>query len=488
MRTFESGSSERVLAIDLGSSAVKAAVVDADGVVGDVAAAPIATTHPGSGRVEQDAVEWWTSTLTAVRTLPAAELASVTSIAVTGQMQDLLCLDADGEPLRPVLLYSDTRAAAEHDALVADFGDAWAAAVGAPPDATSVLSKWAWLVAHEPDVAARTDRVVLGGGAEALRRLTGAVVSDHATAATTGLYDLRARSWWLPAVDRLGSRLPELDDHEPRPILRRVADDLGVSPDAVVVLAPGDAVAATVGVIGTEVGHSYASLGTSGWVAASTASAATETGLIVLPGLHSEHWIAVGPVLALGSVLDWARTELLGGIAVDEFEALAVAGNGAAAGIVAVPHLSGTRDDPSARAAIVGLGASTTRADIASALLEGTGQTLRQVWERLVETGHDHGGPVAVCGGGTQSDAWCQTIADVLGRDVERTNDEHASLLGAAIVAGLDLALERDGAVLRPRTERTTMHRSVGELFNRVDSALRPVSRSLLELVATHSP
>jgi xylulokinase len=480
--------SERVLAIDLGSSAVKAAIVDGRGVIGDVAAAPIATSHPGPGRVEQHAGDWWTSTLTAVGSLAADERAAVSTVAVTGQMQDLLCLDADGEPLRPVVLYSDTRAAAEHDALVAGFGDEWAAAVGAPPDATSVLSKWAWLEAHEPDLVARTARVVVGGGAEAVRRLTGVVVSDHATAATTGLYELRERRWWHPAIARLGSRLPELDAHEPRPIRPEAADELGLSADAVVVLAPGDAVAATVGVIGAEVGRSYASLGTSGWVAASTSAPATETGLIVLPGLHADHWIAVGPVLALGSVIDWARTELLGGVGVAEFEALAATGNGAAAGIVAVPHLSGTRDDPTARAAIVGLSASTARADIASALLEGTAQTLRQISERLVATGHDHGGPVALCGGGALSDAWCQTIADVLGREIERTSDEHASLLGAAIVAGLDLTLGGGGAVIRPRPERSEAHRALADVFNRVDSALRPVSRSLLELVATHSP
>jgi xylulokinase len=189
----------RIAVLDVGTTAVKAAVVDADGRVLAGAEAPLATSTPGPGRVEQRPGDWQAAALDVAAVWRDTE---VDALAVTGQMQTLVLAGDDS-----ALLYSDQRAAAEHAALTAELGPAWAHAVGAVPDATNLAAKWAWLLAHEPARADRAEAVLLGAPGELVRRFTGEVVVDPTTAATTGLLDVGTGRWWAPVL--VAARLPE---------------------------------------------------------------------------------------------------------------------------------------------------------------------------------------------------------------------------------------------------------------------------------------
>jgi xylulokinase len=471
-----------VLAIDVGSSAAKAGVVEPDGTVVEVASSPIRTDTPLDRWVEQDAEQWWTAALAAVDALDPAQRARVAAVAVTGQMQDLVCVGADGAPLRPVILYSDTRAAELQDELVDEL-PGWGVAVGATPDATSVVGKWRWLVRHEPDTAAATMAVTFGAGAEVERRLTGRTLCDRTTAATTGVYDLATGSWWAPAVAADRMPVPELDDGGSRGLSVEMAERLGVPAGTVVVLAPGDAVATTLGIVGLQVDAPYASLGTSGWVAAAAPSRPHAPGLILLPGLGADHWVIAGPLLAGGVVADWAREQLLGGIDVAEFDRLASGTCAAGAGVLAFPHLDGIRvptPDATASAALVGLTRRTDRRVIAAAVVEGVAHALRQIADLVGAPDR----PLRVCGGVTDSDVWCTTIADVTGRVVERTDDTHASLRGAAIAAGLASITPPSTATFHPDPVRHALHRRLAATVDSLGDALRPISATLARVRA----
>ena len=163
----------RTLAIDVGTSSVKAAVILDGAVVASVDHAyPLATPHPGW--VEQHPDDWWDGTVATIMQLSREEdPASLDALAVTGQMQDLICLDAEGRPLRPAILYSDSRAVVEHDELVARFGDRWGEVVGSAPDASNVAAKWCWLQRHEPNTVAACAMALFGGHSLVVHRLTG---------------------------------------------------------------------------------------------------------------------------------------------------------------------------------------------------------------------------------------------------------------------------------------------------------------------------
>lgn len=449
----------KLLAIDVGTTAVKVAVVGDDGVATVVEErVDVSTPHPGW--VEQDTEQWWSATVQAIRRLSVDGVAAIT---VTGQMQDLVPIDGD-RVLRPAILYSDQRATAEHGELIDSFGDEWARRAMAAPDATNVAAKWNWLRNHEPDVATRTSRVLLGGAGLVTWRLTGRATSDLTTAATTGLLDVGARTWWSTLVDSIELPVPELTSGHVGPIDARVAASLGLTADIPVHHASGDAVSTSIGVVGDHVDTPYAYLGTSGWVGTLRNRAEPRPGLIVLPA--GERWLSVAPILAAGSAVEWARTVLA--VDVTGFDRLAGEVCAAMEGVVFVPHLDGVRlpsPDPHASGAFVGLRRSTSRAVLAAAVYEGVARSLAELADVVLG---GHRGEMRVCGGGSRSDVWCQTIADVIGQTVVRVADEHASLRGAAsealgVITGRKLPPAPTLARFEPRPDRVEAHRHLTE-------------------------
>src|SRR4051812_5384345 len=184
-----------VAVLDVGTTAVKAALVDAGGTVLRGASARVATSTPAPGHVEQDPQAWHAA---AVRASAVFAGETVAVLAVTGQMQTTVLVDAAGAPAGPAMLYSDQRAPEQHERLTAALGSAWAGAVGAAPDATNVAAKWAWLRRHEPARADAAGTVLLGAHSWLVQQLTGVAGCDPTTAATTGLFDLSAGTWWQP--------------------------------------------------------------------------------------------------------------------------------------------------------------------------------------------------------------------------------------------------------------------------------------------------
>ncbi|MEU3478173.1 FGGY family carbohydrate kinase [Streptomyces sp. NPDC033754] len=201
-----------VIGVDSSTQSTKAVAVDAGtGELLAVGRAPHTVTGTGGAR-ESDPDEWWTALVTAVRAavrgagVPAG---SVTGIAVAGQQHGLVTLGPDGRPLRPALLWNDTRSAPQAAALAADLGgpESWLERTGSVPVASMTAAKWQWLREHEPAHAAATTGVRLPHD-YLTERLTGHAVTDPGDASGTCWYGSGAADGTAGADGSPGAQEP----------------------------------------------------------------------------------------------------------------------------------------------------------------------------------------------------------------------------------------------------------------------------------------
>lgn len=441
---------ETILAIDIGTTGAKAALVSRDGAV---RAAALATypTHTAAGNVvEQNPQDWWEATCRAVQELWAqtGEKGTIAAVILSGQMQDTILL-GDEDVVGPALLYSDSRAQAEAAAIEQYIGASELTDItGNAQGASSVLAKWRWLATHDPARLAATRTILLGSHDYVVWRLCGVRSADPTTAATTGLLDWRARTWAHALLERLGldaDLLPAL--HPSGSQIGVVGADaaatIGLPAGTPVLQGVGDLGATTVGVGAAEPGAIYAYLGTSGWIAASqdVAVPMPERGVFTICHPQPELWIQVAPVLTAGGNLEWLR----GALATPEgaqpeyaqLNALAAQARPGSGGVIYLPYLNGERSpfsDPNARAGFLGISGATTQADLVRSVMEGTAFAYRSLREAL---GIEARSPLVLAGGGGKSPVWTQILADVLGQPVQvAAAPGDAPARGAAVIAG----------------------------------------------------
>lgn len=489
------------LVLDVGTSAVKAAVLTPDGTVRAQAAAEIATRTAEGGVMEQDASAWWEATRSAVAGLSgAADLSGVGRVALTGQMQDLTLADADGRPLRPTILYGDTRAVREAAEVNAAVGAARLRDLsGNEPDAGGLLAKLAWLRRHEPGTWANTERIFLGASDAVAFRLTGRAACDTTTASTTSLMALEARAP-LPneVFEALGmagvpARLPRLvaGGTAVGPLTPAAADALGVPAGIAVHVGPGDAGATTVGAGSGEPGPASGYVGTSGWVAFSAAARGDpDAGVFTLAHPAPGRTIQVAPLLTAGGNLAWARAALGAGA---DYEALIDEALDRPPGrTLYLPYLQGERApfrDPDARGAFIGLELGTTHLDMVRAVLEGVAFAYRHALRALRPGSDEALEGLALSGGGTRSAAWCQLFATVLGAPV-RVMDEpgavgvRGALRCAQVAAGdaPDYRVRLRVRTFEPDPAARAHYDALFEQFLQVYVGLRPTFQGLAQV------
>lgn len=428
------------LALDIGTTGTKAALLDEAGAVLRSAYRSYPTHTAEGGIVEQDVRDWWTAAAEAVRELEASK---ADAIAITGQMQNVILLGADREPVRPVILYSDSRAHAEAAAVQAAVGqDTLRRLTGNDQEAGSLIAKLRWLLAHEPESLDRATTLLLGAADAVVYRLTGVAACDSTTASTTGLMQLDGRSWLgdedlrrcgLTGTDRLFASLRP-GGSEIGVVRPEAAAEWQVRAGIPVYLGPGDAGAATLGAGSGLPGYPYAYIGTSGWVAFTSEQAGRpETGVFTLAHPQAGQFICVAPLLTAAGNFDWARTLFQ---AESHAAMIDVALAQPPSRLLYLPYLNGERSpfsDPFARGAFIGLEARHTQPDLARAVLEGVAFAYRHALDSLISAPVTH---LVLTGGGTRSPGWCQMIADITGVEVSIAPDAaHVGLRGAVLAA-----------------------------------------------------
>ena len=433
------------LALDIGTTGTKAALMNDDGTLLRSETRTYPTHHGADGVVEQNASDWWDAIKSACLALNVADgTYAVTHIAITGQMQDVIVIDGDGQPMRPVILYSDSRAKQQaNDILDTINVPAYIKLTGIEPNAGGLMAKWSWLQRHDLAPLIETKHLLFGAADYAAFMLTGNAVSDTTTASTTGLIDLHTHNYLqdyvfdmvkipmiralLPTLHHGGAKVGELTPSS--------AEALGVSAGIPVHLGPGDAGAATLGAGSGETGNAYVYLGTSGWVAFTSESVADhKQGVITLNHPHKSRYIAIAPLLTAGGNLDWMR-ELFE----DEAEYADIISKGLEhppSNLIYLPYLNGERSpftDPLARGALIGLSAGMDKSALVRAVLEGVVYAYRHALDALMPDPVD---ALTITGGGTRSLAWCGLFADILGVQVNVAGDaENVGLRGAILAA-----------------------------------------------------
>lgn len=447
------------LGIDIGTSAVKAVLVDATQRTLAAAEAPLATLRPAPLWSEQDPTTWWAATETALGRLrldqPAA-FAAVRALGLSGQMHGAVLLDAADRVLRPAILWNDGRAHAECRMLeerVPDLGRI--AGVPAMPGFTA--PKLLWLAAHEPEILPRITRVLLPKDYVRLR-LTGEHVTDMSDAAGTLWLDQARRAWSpevLAATGLAARQMPRLVEGSAAAgtIRPSVAERLGLPQGVLVAGGAGDAAAGGIGIGAVEDGDAFISLGTSGQYFVATERYRPYPAAFIHAYCHAlpARWFQMAAMLNGASCLAWAA-RLLGEPdigALVERVAAAFRGPGR---LTFLPYLTGERtphNDPHARGVLFGLDADSGPVEVVQAVLEGVAFAFAEAQDCLAAAGTVVG-EVAAIGGGARSRLWMRIMASVLDRPITLyAGGEKGPAFGAARLARLALTGEAPREVCR---------------------------------------
>ncbi|WP_217590540.1 xylulokinase [Burkholderia sp. GbtcB21] len=441
------------IGLDLGTSGVKAVLLDRDGAVRASASRPLSVSRPRPCWSEQAPLDWWDAACGALAALVADARAAgidphdIGALGLTGQMHGATLLDAHGDVLRPAILWNDGRADAEC-AELERLAPSLRAVAGnlAMPGFTA--PKLLWVRRHEPDVFARIAHVLLPK--DYLRyRLTGAFATDPSDAAGTLWLDVAKRDYddtLLAACGLSREQMPAVFEGNriTGTLLPAVARTLGLR-EIPVVAGGGDNAAGAVGVGIVRPGDALLSLGTSGvYFAVSDGFRANPESAVhsfchALP--HTWHLMSV--MLNAAGCIDFTA-QLAGYDGVAALLADAEA-NARRDRPWFLPYLSGERtphNDVNAKGVFYGLTPDTQRADLANATLEGVGFALLDGIDALHAAGLAPDG-ITVIGGGSRSAYWTQMLADLSGRALTlRAGGEVGPALGAARLA--HLALEPD--------------------------------------------
>jgi xylulokinase len=439
------------LGIDLGTSGVKAVVLDDAGTLLAQATAPLEVSRPRPLWSEQDPEAWWRAAGEAVAALGPVR-GGVRGIGLSGQMHGAVLLDGAERVLRPAILWNDGRAHAECAPL--DAAARRIAGNRAMPGFTA--PKLLWVRAHEPETFAAMRRVLLPKDFLRLR-MTGEAVGEMSDAAGTLWLDVAARRWspeMLAATHLEETHMPLLVEGSAvsGTLRAEVATAWGLPPGLPVAGGAGDNAAGALGIGCTAPGDAFVSLGTSGVVFVADAAPLPDPDRTVHAFCHAlpGRWHRMAVILSAAACLSWAA-QALG--AEDEAALLAeveAAGAAARNRLVFLPYLSGERtphDDPAAAGVWFGMEGGTTRADLARAVLEGVAFALADGLDAL----EARGGRIprlSVIGGGARSALWGRILATALDRELMfHAGGEVGPALGAARLARLAATGEAPEAV-----------------------------------------
>lgn len=480
------------LGLDLGTSGLRALLVDETGAPVGSASESFEARHPHPGWSEQDPADWTGALDRVMATLGrdhAKALGAVRGIGVSGHMHGATLLDADDRVIRPCILWNDTRSHAE------------AAALDALPQVRELSGnivfpgftapKLLWVEAQEPENFAATARVLLPA-AYMNFHLTGRAFSDMSDASGTSWLDTGARDW----SDRLlghghmrREQMPTLvEGSEVGGTLRpELAQRWGLPEGVIVVGGGGDNAASACGVGALKEGTGFVSLGTSGVLLAARDGFAPLPDSAVHTFCHAlpDRWYQMGVILSATDSLNWLGRAT--GQSPADLSALLpdrIEGPGR---VRFLPYLSGERtphNDAEIRGAFLGLGQESGPEALTQAVMEGVAFAMMDSYAAIRATGTELTSVLAI-GGGSASRHWLELIATVTGLPLDLPEQgDFGAALGAARLAicgatgaDPDSVMTRPGvrATIDPRTDLTETYAAAYDKYRATYQAIRAI-------------
>jgi xylulokinase len=485
-----------LVGIDIGSSAVKAGLVDpSGGVVGDAqASVKMFTPHPGWA--EADPQEWWAAICQVVPALLAQsgiDAREIDGIATSGMVPAVLALDRAGRPLRRAILQNDARAVQELSELERALGDLDVVRLtGSALTQQSVAPTLHWLERHEPDLFKGT--ATIGGSYDWLAQRLGAEPHvERNWAIESGLFtldgeplqavleELRVSQGLVPTVRSPGTIVGEVS--------AGAASESGLRAGTPIAVGGADHVSSAYGAGVLEDGDWLVKLGGAGDILVVAGSPVLDARLY-LDAHPAGGWLPNGCMATSGSLARWLA-HVFGNVPFEQLEREAADIPPGAGGVVCLPYMLGEKSplhDPALRGAFVGLHLGHERAHVYRAALEAVAFGFRHHVEVFGELGIVLG-DARVTNGGSRSPLWKQILADVLATPLWPVIDHSGASLGAALAAGVGTeAVEGWDAVRRfvslgepiqPRPQFQETYDQLYAAYRELGRTLTPISHRL---------
>jgi len=448
------------LGIDLGTSSVKVTILDAQGHTLNLSKTDYTVMAPRPSWSESNPDEWWSATVSAVQTAIAqASQVEISAIGLSGQMHGVVLTNHEGRPVRPAMLWADTRAQEElelYRALPTSLLELLANPL-VPGMAGPMLL---WLAHHEASSYEKAHWALQPK--DWLRfQLTDEVATDPSDASATLLYDLQADGWadniiaalhlerrLLPPIMPSGARAGTLS--------AKAAKALGLPIGLPVATGAADTAAAMLGTGLLTPGPIQLTLGTGAQLVQLRSQPASDqaTRTHLYRAADDTNWYAMAAVQNAGLALNWVRQVL--NATWEEVYASANAVSPGADGLLFLPYLTGERPHhpvPTSTGAFLGLRIDHRREHLLHAALEGVAFGIRVALDALPSTSKITA--LRLAGGGSEHLAWRQMLSDILNRELLTVDTPAASARGAALLGGIATGIWADAlatASIAPRT------------------------------------
>lgn len=479
--------------IDIGTSSAKFLLADESGKILAQSSVEYDYSLPQSGWTEINPAVWMNAVeegvTTLLRDLSDSERALVKRIGVTGQMHTTIFLDAEGNSVRPALMWNDTRTlAALKDVKDRIADNAQIPYIAKIISTGSPAMNLYWLKLNEPENFSRTKKFLIGPD-YIVYRLTNFAGTDYCEASTSSLYDF-AKAGWSPDMQNILG-LPE----EIFPPINGSSSVVGLlkenfsrswklPSDVEVIAGTGDNTAAAyANGVGAK-SDAVLSLGTSGVLVVSREQPDFKRcgkNIAFCADGHKIDFLVQGVVQSAGRTMNWWMKKILRN---DDFASdladldMEELGNG---GLLFYPHIMGDKtiyNDITLRGAFIGLSDETTRADMQISIMEGIAFGVKELAEKM-DISREKLNPLRVTGGGSKSKIWLQILADVLEMPVEQLQGNASAVYGVMMLAGMKGEAtdsnDKEKILFRPRLKNSVLYRKKYRQYKRIHDLVKQI-------------
>ena len=432
------------IGVDLGTSAVKLLLMDAEGQIRNVVSKEYPLEFPQPGWSQQNPEDWRKAVMEGIPELLAGQnSADVAGIGCGGQMHGLVVLDQDDNVIRPAILWNDGRTAKQVDYLNNEIGkDKLSALTANIAFAGFTAPKILWMRDEEPENYAKIAKIMLPKD-YVNYILSGVHACDYSDASGMLLLDVEHKCWSQEMLSICGvseSQMPKLFESYDciGTVKPEIAAQLGIPATVKVCAGAGDNAAAAVGTGVVGEGGCNISLGTSGTVFISSRKFGVDNNNALHAFAHADGgYHLMGCMLSAASCNKWLLEDILG---TSDYSAEQTPISDDKLGenhVFVLPYLMGERspiNDTNARGTFIGMTMDTTRADLVQAVLEGVAFAIRD----SVEVARSIGITInssKVCGGGAKSPLWKKMIANIMNAELECLESEQGPGMGGAMLA-----------------------------------------------------
>ena len=500
-----------ILAHDLGTSGNKATLFSRDGELIGATVYAYGCHYFNDNWAEQEPGDWWESICVTTRGLlqkTGIDKRDIAVVSFSGQMMGCLCVDKNGTPLRPSIIWADQRAQKQQQAIGEKISlQEYYHIAGHRNAASYGLQKLMWVRDNEPDIYKATYKT-LNAKDYIVFRLTGKFFTEPTDATSNACIDLHTLQWSQRIVEIAGidmDKLPAIvaSTHVAGGVTREAAEATGLAAGTPIVMGGGDGVCANVGAGSVKPGQTFSYVGSSAWIATTTEHPVfddhmrTVTWAHIVPGLYAPN----GTMQTAGGSYAWLKNQLCRAetaeaetLGVSPYELIdrqieqSPAGSN---GVIFLPYLLGERAprwNPYAKAAFLGLKMENERKDLLRSVLEGVTMNLDIILDILRQ--HVPIDEIFVIGGGAKGAVWRQMMADIYDARIKvPVLLEEATSMGAAVTGGVGVGLFDNFDAIhqfieiqseqKPDPQAVKAYAPVKELFEACYEALLPVYQKM---------